>query len=262
MSTYTSTVHCAPRVGHVPTLTGGIGTEELQDFYDRYFIHSNPDSWDVTLLSRTVGVDRVVDEMHVFFRHTQEMPWILPGVPPTDKKVEIIMVSIVALRGGRLHHEHVYWDQASVLVQVGLLDPRLVPAKARENGVLRLPAIGRTSARRVLNGIEDGQEGEADNGLIYEWEDAQESEEEDEEDTEDEDDQSEEGGESQADNTVKASTDGDKKGKEVEKPQTELDDGTNNSLSSEATDDNTHGENGEKSHDWRRASVVEGTDSS
>ncbi|OTA81274.1 hypothetical protein M434DRAFT_37591 [Hypoxylon sp. CO27-5] len=169
MSTYST--HKSPHVTHIPTLTGGIGTEELQRFYSDFFIDRNPPSLKLTLLSRTVGADRVVDELHIAFKHTQEMPWILPGVPPTNKKVEILVVSIVTLRGGRLYHEHVYWDQASVLVQAGLLDPSVVPKKASDNGVKRLPVVGKRAARRVLKGYDEGDEGEATNELIDEWDD-------------------------------------------------------------------------------------------
>ncbi|KAK3330020.1 dienelactone hydrolase [Apodospora peruviana] len=174
MSTYTT--HMPPHVTHVPTLTGGIDAEDLEDFYDQYFVNSNPESMDITLLSRTIGVDRVVDEMYVSFKHTQDMPWILPGVAPTNKRVEIMMVSIVTLRGGKLYHEHVYWDQASVLVQVGLLDPKLVPQTAQEKGVKRLPVVGRRAARRMFSGGSDDEDGAADNRLIAAWEDDAESE--------------------------------------------------------------------------------------
>ncbi|KAI1775822.1 NTF2-like protein [Hypoxylon cercidicola] len=167
MSTYST--HKSPHVTHIPTLTGGIGTEELQRFYSEFFINCNPPSTKLTLLSRTIGADRVVDEMHVAFKHTQEMPWILPGIPPTNKRVEVLVVSIVAVRGGKLYHEHVYWDQASVLVQVGLLDPKVVPKKASERGVGRLPVVGKEAARRVLHGYDQGDEGEATNELIPEW---------------------------------------------------------------------------------------------
>ncbi|KAI0832278.1 NTF2-like protein [Hypoxylon sp. FL0890] len=169
MSTYSA--HKSPHVTHIPTLTGGIGSEELQRFYSEFFIDRNPPSLKLTLLSRTVGDDRVVDELHLAFKHTQEMPWILPGVPPTNKRVEILVVSIVTLRGGRLYHEHVYWDQASVLVQVGLLDPKVVPNKASERGVKRLPVVGKEAARRVLRGYDEGDEGEATNDLIDGWDD-------------------------------------------------------------------------------------------
>ncbi|XDG09815.1 hypothetical protein ABKA04_009430 [Annulohypoxylon sp. FPYF3050] len=169
LSTYSA--HKSPHVTYVPTLTGAIGTEELQRFYSEFFLDRNPPSMKLTLLSRTVGADRVVDELHIAFKHTQEMPWILPGVPPTNKRVEILVVSIVTLRGGRLYHEHIYWDQASVLVQTGLLDPKVVPTKAGERGLKRLPVVGKEAARRVLRGYDEDDEGEATNQLIEEWND-------------------------------------------------------------------------------------------
>ncbi|KAI9157965.1 dienelactone hydrolase [Paramyrothecium foliicola] len=158
------TTHKTPHITNIPTLTGGIGAEELKQFYSDFFV--NPPSTKVTLLSRTIGADRIVDELHVQFKHTQEVPWILPGVPATDKKVEIAIVSIVTLRGGKLYHEHVYWDQASVLVQVGLIDPKLLPDSAKELGVKRLPVVGRRAARRLLKGWDEVEVGEADNKLI------------------------------------------------------------------------------------------------
>ncbi|KAI1109581.1 hypothetical protein F5Y14DRAFT_21888 [Nemania sp. NC0429] len=169
MSTYTT--HKPPHATYFPTLSGGVDAQELRRFYADYFLSTNPESTKLTLLSRTVGADRVVDELHVSFKHTQEMPWILPGVPPTNKRVEVVVISIVTLRGGKLYHEHVYWDQASVLLQVGLLDPNLLPEKARAKGVTRLPVVGREAARRLLCGFEDDQddEGEADNELLPGW---------------------------------------------------------------------------------------------
>ncbi|KAK0385941.1 hypothetical protein NLU13_7116 [Sarocladium strictum] len=154
------TTHKTPHVTNIPTLTGGTGAEELKTFYTEYFQH--PPSLRVTLISRTIGSDRVVDELYVRFKHTRSAPWILPGVPPTNKRVELLMVSIVALRGGKLFHEHVYWDQASVLVQIGLLDPKLVP---EGSGMKRLPVVGREAARRMAKGA-DTDVGEADNELI------------------------------------------------------------------------------------------------
>ena len=101
-------------------------------------------------MSRTIGVDRVVDEMVISFTHTDDIDWILPGVPPTDKHVEIPVVSIIAVRGGKLVSEHMYWDQASVLVQVGLLDPKVVPKKLSQDGLKKLPAVGVEAAKQVL----------------------------------------------------------------------------------------------------------------
>ncbi len=51
-----------PYVNHVPTLTGGIGRDRLTKFYRDHFIFSNPDDSNLELISRTVGIDRVIDE--------------------------------------------------------------------------------------------------------------------------------------------------------------------------------------------------------
>jgi carboxymethylenebutenolidase len=101
-------------------------------------------------VSRTMGVDRVVDEMVVSFTHSDEIDWILPGLQPTDKFVEIAMVSVVAIRGGKLVSEHMYWDQASVLVQVGLLDPRMMPKQFKDKGLKRLPVVGKEAAKQLV----------------------------------------------------------------------------------------------------------------
>jgi hypothetical protein len=82
---------------------------------------------------------------------------MLPGVPATGKKVEVVLVSVVCIRGGKLYHEHIHWDQATVLVQIGLLDPDLVPdsfkttQEGKEKDVKRLPVQGREAARKVVN---------------------------------------------------------------------------------------------------------------
>jgi carboxymethylenebutenolidase len=126
-------------VNGVPVMTGGGGREGLRDFYARLFIPKIPPDTRMVPVSRTIGTDRLVDEMIFCFTHSVEMEWMLPGVPPTGKWVEIPMVVIVQFRDGRLAHEHVYWDQASVLVQLGLLDPA------------GLPVAGVETARKVLN---------------------------------------------------------------------------------------------------------------
>ncbi|KAL8809324.1 MAG: hypothetical protein Q9223_003198 [Gallowayella weberi] len=149
-----------PYVNHVPTMTGGIGSKELHRFYQDYFIPGNPPSLRMRLISRTVGTDRVVDEIFVSFRHTQEIPWILPGVAPTNKPVEVVLVAIVCIKGGKLFNEHIYWDQATVLVQIGLLDPKLAG-----KGFKRLPVVDSSGVRKVLD-----QASEPSNQLIPGWE--------------------------------------------------------------------------------------------
>ncbi len=114
-------------VNHVPTMTGGRGKEALRRFYSKFFIPSVPDDWEARSISRTVGKDQVVDEIYTAFTHTKEIPWMLPGVAPTGRRVEMVVVVIVSFSGDKIIHEHIYWDQASVLVQVGLLDPEGLP---------------------------------------------------------------------------------------------------------------------------------------
>jgi carboxymethylenebutenolidase len=121
-----------PYVNHIPTMTGGVGQKELARFYQHHFVNANPADTKLIPISRTIGADRVVDEMLFCFTHDCEIDWMLPGVKPTGKYVEIPLVAIVCFRGDKLYNEHIYWDQASVLVQIGLLDPKLLPAAGIE----------------------------------------------------------------------------------------------------------------------------------
>ena len=140
----------SPHVTTFPTLEGAIGRKRLEEFYREFFVPSLVEDFQIRLVSRTIGADRVVDEMVVSFTHSDEIDWILPGVAPTDKFVEIPMVSIVAVRGGKLASEHMYWDQASVLMQVGLLDPKIVPKRLKSKGLKRLPVVGAEAAKQLI----------------------------------------------------------------------------------------------------------------
>lgn len=122
-------------VNHIPVLTGGRGQAALRQFYGDNFIPQMPPDTRMTLISRTVGDDRLVDEMVFEFTHTQVMDWMLPGLAPTGKPVKVALVAIVGFEGDRLRHEHIYWDQASVLVQLGLLDPNLLPVSGVESAL-------------------------------------------------------------------------------------------------------------------------------
>jgi carboxymethylenebutenolidase len=126
-------------VNHIPVLTGGLGREQLHEFYSKHFIPKMPPDTEISPISRTIGSERLVDEMIVRFTHTIEMDWMLPGIPPTGKRVECATVAIVHFREGKLLNEHIYWDQASVLVQLGLLDPS------------RLPVAGVETARKLAD---------------------------------------------------------------------------------------------------------------
>src|SRR6476660_4898800 len=138
-------------VNHIPVLTGGSGQDELREFYSRHFIPQMPPDTEMTPVSRTIGEDQIVDEMVFKFTHTIPMDWILPGIPPTGKRVEVPLVAIVRVRNGKVAHEHIYWDQASVLVQIGLLDPARLPVVGMESG--KLVALSREEhARRGVGG--------------------------------------------------------------------------------------------------------------
>ena len=126
-------------VNHIPVLTGGVGKDELREFYSKRFIPQMPPDTEMTPVSRTIGEDQLVDEMVFKFTHSIRMDWMLPGISPTGKRVEVPLVAIIRFRDGKLAHEHIYWDQASVLVQIGLLDPS------------KLPVAGVESARKVLD---------------------------------------------------------------------------------------------------------------
>lgn len=140
LDTTMATMSDDPHVNHVPTMAGGVGLEGVRAFYRNHLIGKFfPTDMEMTSVSRTIGEDQVVDELFVRFTHTIEMDWLLPGVPPTGKVVEMAVAVIVGFQDGRISHEHIYWDQASVLVQVGLLDPA------------GLPVTGAESARKVLD---------------------------------------------------------------------------------------------------------------
>jgi carboxymethylenebutenolidase len=116
-----------PYVNHVPTMTGGVGYRDLSRFYRHHFIPTTPADTKLIPISRTIGADRVVDEMLFCFTHDIEIDWMLPGLKPSGKYVEIPLVAIICFRGGKLYNEHIYWDQASVLVQIGALDSKGLP---------------------------------------------------------------------------------------------------------------------------------------
>src|SRR6058998_2653449 len=126
-------------INHIPVLTGGVGKDELREFYSKRFIPQMPPDTEMTPVSRTIGEDQLVDEMVFKFTHSIRMDWMLPGIAPTGKRVEVPLVAIVRFREGKLAHEHIYWDQASVLVQIGLID------------AAKLPVVGVESARKVLD---------------------------------------------------------------------------------------------------------------
>jgi carboxymethylenebutenolidase len=127
-----TTMVAEPYVNHIPTMTGGVGYRDLLRFYKHHFIPKTPKDTKLVPISRTIGADRIVDEMLFCFTHDIEIDWMLPGIPPTGRYIEIPLVAIVRFRGDKLYNEHIYWDQASVLVQIGLLDAKKLPVAGVE----------------------------------------------------------------------------------------------------------------------------------
>jgi carboxymethylenebutenolidase len=140
-------VHC------VPVMTGGFGGKEVRRFYSEHFINQIPKDAKVTPISRTVGKDQVVDEFIVSFTHDTQWDYLLPGIPPTGKRVELPHVVVMKFENGKVAHEHVWWDQASLLVQVGLLNPG------------NLPVAGVEQARKLLRAAQAHEAETAKNGL-------------------------------------------------------------------------------------------------
>jgi carboxymethylenebutenolidase len=134
-----ATMVAEPYVNHIPTMTGGVGAQQLSRFYQWHFVDANPEDTKLIPISRTIGSTSLVDEMLFCFTHTREIDWMLPGIAPTGKYVEVPLIAIVNFRGDKLYHEHIYWDQASVLVQIGVLDP------------VGLPVAGIDTAKKLLD---------------------------------------------------------------------------------------------------------------
>ena len=128
------TMVAEPYVNHIPTMTGGVGYKQLRRFYKHHFIPKTPKDTTLIPISRTIGEGILVDEMLFCYTHDMEIDWMLPGIAPTGKRVEVPLVAIVKFRGDKLYNEHIYWDQASVLVQIGLLDPKGLPVAGIETG--------------------------------------------------------------------------------------------------------------------------------
>lgn len=134
-----------PSLLHLPTLTGGNGRAAVRRFYEREFIGKWPADTEVTRLSRTVGTDQVVDELLIRFTHDVPISFLLPGVAPTGKRVDLPFVVVMKFQQEKIAHEHIYWDQASLLAQVGLIDPAILPVSGAEQAdALRAQLTGRT----------------------------------------------------------------------------------------------------------------------
>ena len=135
MATMTSN----PFVNHVPVMTGGVGVDQVRKFYSSAFITRHAPDTTIEPVARTVGADRIVDEIVYKCTHTIAMPWMLPGIAPTGKRIEVAIIVVVQFDSGKIAGERIYWDQATVLAQLGLIDPK------------KLPVTGAESSRKVAD---------------------------------------------------------------------------------------------------------------
>jgi carboxymethylenebutenolidase len=126
-------------VNNIPVMIGGVGKAALGEYYSKYVIPQIPPDFELVPISRTIGTDQLVDEVVAKFTHTIHMDWMLPSVTPTGKRVEMPGVVIIGFRDSKIAHVHLYWDQASILVQIGLLDAE------------KLPIVGVDSARKLMD---------------------------------------------------------------------------------------------------------------
>lgn len=137
LETTMATMNDNPHVNHVPTMAGGVGRDGVRAFYRDHLVGKFfPPDVKMTSVSRTVGESQIVEELFITFTHTTPIDWLLPGVAPTGKPVAMAVAVVVGFKDGKISHEHIYWDQAGVLVQVGLLG---------------LPVSGGESAQKVLD---------------------------------------------------------------------------------------------------------------
>jgi carboxymethylenebutenolidase len=138
-----------PYVWHVPALTGAAGRDAVRRFYKSQLIGCTPADAVLRPIARTVSADRVIDEFVLEFTHDCEVPFMLPGVAPTGRRVRIPTVVVMGFEEGKVAYEHIYWDQASVLVQVGLLDRSELPVAGSEQAdrLLELTEVNRPDPR-------------------------------------------------------------------------------------------------------------------
>lgn len=140
LDTTMATMTDNPHLTNVPSMVGGYGPDGVRAFYANHLVGKFfPPDVEMIPVSSTVGTDQIVDELVIRFTHTTVIDWMLPGVQPTGKRVEAAFCVVVGIDGDKISHEHIYWDQASVLVQIGLLDPK------------GLPVSGAEAARRILD---------------------------------------------------------------------------------------------------------------
>jgi carboxymethylenebutenolidase len=111
-----------PYVLAIPCGIGATGRIGVREFYANHFLPKIPSDLELTSLWQTFGNDRLVEEMVMRFTHSIAMDWMLPGLPATGRRVEFALVGVIQFAAGRVAGERLYWDQATLLSQLGALD--------------------------------------------------------------------------------------------------------------------------------------------
>ena len=111
-----------PYIFIVSSGTARVGRVAVREFYAEHFLPQIPPDLEIASLSQTFGNDRLVEEMVMRFTHSIEMDWILPGLRPTGRTAEFVLACIIQFEGGKVAHERLYWDQATLLSQMGVLN--------------------------------------------------------------------------------------------------------------------------------------------
>ena|SRR3990167_4921751 len=134
-----ATMIAEPSINNIPTMLGGIGYKEVYHFYKHHFIPFIPKQTEITTISRTIDDDRLVDEQIFRFVHDNKVDFMLPNISPTGKTVAVPLIVIVYIENGKVAKEHIYWDQATVLKQIGLIKDE------------KLPILGKEEAEKMTN---------------------------------------------------------------------------------------------------------------
>ena len=125
-----TTMSADPHLLNVPTGRGAHGRAHVRRFYTDEFIGTFPNDVRVESLGLAVGSTRVTEEVVMTFTHDRVMPWILDGIAPTGREVQIPQLAVVGFLDDKVSFEHIWWDQASVLAQIGLIDVGGLPIQA------------------------------------------------------------------------------------------------------------------------------------
>ena len=129
-----ATMTAQPLVHNIPTMIGGKGYDEVYHFYKNHFIPHLPKQVEITPVSRTVDDHRLVDEQIFRFVHDSEVDFILPNIAPTGKTIVMPLIVIVTVENNKVAEEHIYWDQAAVLKQIGWIKNEKWPVIGDEQG--------------------------------------------------------------------------------------------------------------------------------